>query len=126
MDQTLSIAWPPSTLVQTSSSTISHIMNRRTLVSSSLGRSACSTYIGTACQAVGSVISSLVIMAFLTEYKTIVIIHFGLLLLERTSDSYGHDLWNIYNVFSLSWTIHNSLYFHLSTNEFSHWILIGS
>ena len=44
-------------------------------------------------------------MAFLTEYMTILSIHFGLILLESTLDSYGHDLWKIYNVINLSWTI---------------------
>ena len=33
-----------------------------------------------------------------TESRTILIIHFGLLLFESTLDSYRHDSWKIYNV----------------------------
>ena len=71
-------------------------------------------------------ISSIHIMAFLTESRIILIIQFGQLLLEGTLDSYGHDLWKIYNVINLSCNIGHSLYLFLSTNVFSHWILIGS
>ena len=49
-------------------------------------------------------------MTFLTESRTILIIYLGLLLLESNLDSYGHDLWKIYNVINL-WTMKNSLYF---------------
>ena len=33
-----------------------------------------------------------------SESRNILIIHFGLLLKERTLDSIGHDLWKKYNI----------------------------
>ena len=59
----------------------------------------------------------------LSDSKNILIIHFGLLLKERTLDSVGHDLWKKYNVISLLWMIR---YISLLTNTFTQWILIGA
>ena len=41
----------------------------------------------------------------LSDSRNILIIHFGLLLKERTLDSIGHDLWKKYNVICLLWMI---------------------
>ena len=59
----------------------------------------------------------------LSDSRNIVIIHFGLLLKERTLDSIGHDLLKKYNVISLLWMIR---YISLLTNTFTQWILIGA
>ena len=59
----------------------------------------------------------------LSDSRNILIIHFGLLLKERTLDSIGHDLWNKYNVVCLLWMIR---YISLLTNIFTQWILIGA
>ena len=65
-------------------------------------------------------------MIFFKDSRNILIIHVGLLLYESTIDSNEHDLWEKnYNVIMLLWGILNSLYFPLSTNTFTHWILIG-
>ena len=49
--------------------------------------------------------------------------HFGLLLKERTLDSIGHDLWEKNNVICLLWMIR---YISLFTNAFTQWIHIGA
>ena len=59
----------------------------------------------------------------LSDSRNILIIHFGLLLKERTLDSIGHDLWKKYNVICLLWMIH---YISLLTNIFTQWILIDA
>ena len=59
----------------------------------------------------------------LSDSRNILIIHFGLLLKERTLDSIGHDLWKNYNVICLLWMI---CYISLLTNIFTQWILIGA
>ena len=59
----------------------------------------------------------------LSDSRNILIIHFGLLLKERTLDSIGHDLWKKYNVICLLWMI---CYISLLTNIFTQWILIGA
>ena len=59
----------------------------------------------------------------LTDSRNILIIHFGLLLKERTLDSIGHDLWKKSNVICLLWMI---CYISLLTNIFTQWILIDS
>ena len=59
----------------------------------------------------------------LSDSRSILIIHFGLLLKERTLDSIGHDLWKRYNVICLLWMI---CYISLLTNIFKQWILIGA
>ena len=59
----------------------------------------------------------------LSDSRNILIIHFGLLLKERSLDSIGHDLWKKYNVISLLWMIR---YIYLLTNTFTQWILIGA
>ena len=41
----------------------------------------------------------------LSDSRNILIIHFGLLLKERTQDLIGHDLWQKYNVICLLWMI---------------------
>ena len=46
----------------------------------------------------------------LSDSRIILIIHFGLLLKERTLDSIGHDLWEKYNVICLLWMIHYNSY----------------
>ena len=56
----------------------------------------------------------------LSDSRIILIMHFGLLLKERTLDSIGHDLWKKYNVICLLWMI------CLLTNIFTQWILIGA
>ena len=53
----------------------------------------------------------------LSDSRNILIIHFGLLLKERTLDSIGHDLWKKYNVICLLWMIHYI---------FTQWILIDA
>ena len=57
----------------------------------------------------------------LSDSRNIFIIHFGLLLKERTLDSIGHDLWKKYNVICLLWMIR---YISLLINIFTQWILI--
>ena len=52
----------------------------------------------------------------LSHSRNILIIHFGLLLKERTLDSIGHDLWKKYNVICLLWMIR---YISLLTNIIS-------
>ena len=52
-------------------------------------------------------------------------IHFELLLWESILDSNGHALWKKYNLIILLWIIIHSLYLPLSTNTFTHCILIG-
>ena len=59
----------------------------------------------------------------LSDSMSILIIHFGLLLTERTLDSIGHDLWKIYSVICLLWMI---CYISLLTNIFTQWIHIGA
>ena len=59
----------------------------------------------------------------LSDSRNILIIHFGLLLKERTLDSIGHDLWKKYNVIGLLWVI---CYISLLTNIFTQWILIDA
>ena len=59
----------------------------------------------------------------LSDYRNTFIIHFGLLLKERTLDSIGHDLWKKYNVICLLWMIR---YISLLTNIFTRWILIDA
>ena len=59
----------------------------------------------------------------LSDSRNILIIHFGLLLKERTLDSIGHDLWKKYNVICLLWMI---CYISLLTNIFTQWILIDA
>ena len=58
-----------------------------------------------------------------SDTRNILIIHFGLLLKERTLDSIGHDLWKKYNVICLLWMIR---YISLLTNIFTQWILIDA
>ena len=57
-----------------------------------------------------------------SDSMNILIIHFGLLLKERTLDSIGHDLWKKY-VICLLWMIR---YISLLTNIFIQWILIDA
>ena len=52
----------------------------------------------------------------LSDSTNILIIHFVLLLKERTLDSIGHDLWKTYNVICLLWMIR---YISLLTNIFT-------
>ena len=59
----------------------------------------------------------------LSDSRNILIIHFALLLKERTLDSIGHDLWKKYNIISLLWMIR---YISLLTNIFTQWILIDA
>ena len=59
----------------------------------------------------------------LSDSMNILIIHFGLLLKERTLDSIGHDLWKKYTVICLLWMIR---YISLLTNIFTQWILIDA
>ena len=59
----------------------------------------------------------------LPDSRNILIIHFGLLLKERTLDSIGHDLWKKYNVICLLLMIR---YISLLTNIFTQWILIDA
>ena len=59
----------------------------------------------------------------LSDSRNILIIHFGLLLKERTLDSIGHDLLKKYNAICLLWMI---CYISLLTNIFTQWILIGA
>ena len=59
----------------------------------------------------------------LSDSRNILIIHFGLLLKERTLDSIGHDLLKKYNVICMLWMIR---YISLLTNIFTQWILIDA
>ena len=59
----------------------------------------------------------------LSDSRNILIIHFGLLLKERTLDSIGHDLCKKYNVSCLLWMIRD---ISLLTNIFTQWILIDA
>ena len=49
---------------------------------------------------IGRVLSHFSIMAVLSDYRNIFIIHFGLLLQESIIYSIGHDLWKKYNQFA--------------------------
>ena len=62
----------------------------------------------------------------LSDSRNILIIHFGLLLKERTIDSIGHDLWKKYNV--TSFFIDNTLYFFVNKHIYtvdSYWCIVG-
>ena len=64
----------------------------------------------------------------LSDSRNILIIHFGLLLKERTLDSIGHDLWKKYNVTCLLWMICYisllTLNKHIYTVD-SYWCIVG-
>ena len=61
-----------------------------------------------------------------SDYRNILIMHFGLLLKERTLDSIGHDLSKKYNV--ISFFMDAKLYFfvkkHIYTVD-SYWCIVG-